>query len=209
MKLTTSLTLLSTLLTSAIAATTQTPPFRLRITSNSTSNTIHYALPYRMGSMTFKLTLTTSKDSATIWRLNTTTTSKDQGYLTTTGPYIPFTFKNGTTLPFAVTVSPRVGSNVAVLTFAPKMAEEQAGLTVFGIDEKKMLTIDGGDDDTDGQVLPPKWLGALRRWYKCKAQGYPGGVSPSGDIDVLAWVMGEEKAEDPSCVKVDVGVEMV
>lgn len=168
--------------------------------------------------MTFKLTLTTKKDLATAWRLNTTTTSPDLGYLTTTAPYkistntttLPYkTSSNATNLPFAVTVSPRVGSNVAILTFAPKTAEEQVGLTVFGIDKNKMLTIDGGDDDTDGQALPPKWLGALRRWYTCKAQGYPGGINPNGDIDVLAWVMGIEKPEDPSCVKVDVGLEIV
>lgn len=164
-----------------------------------------------MGAMTFKLTLTNKIDFATIWRLNTTTTSSDLGYLTTTAPYKTSdkTSTNTTALPFAVTVSPRVGSNVAVLTFAPKAEEEQAGLTVFGIDKNQMLTIDGGDDDTDGQVLPPKWLGALRRWYTCKAQGYPGGVSSNGDIDVLAWVMGNEKPEDPSCVKVDVRVELV
>lgn len=82
-------------------------------------------------------------------------------------------------------------------------------MTVFGIDKSKMLTIDGGNDDTDGQTLPPKWLGALRMWYTCKAQGYPAGISLTGDIDVLAWVMGNEKSEDPSCVKVDVGLEMI
>lgn len=207
MKLTASLVFLGTPLMSAIAATPQSAPFRLRITTNSTSNATNYALPYRMGAMTYKLTLNPKKDLATTWRLNTTTASLDLGYLTTTAPYKTNT--NTTTLPFAVTVSPRVGSNVAVLTFAPETGEEQAELTVFGIDGNKMLTIDGGADDTDGSTLPPKWLGALRRWYTCKAQGYPGGVKPNGDIDVLAWVMGDEKPEDSSCVKVDVGLEML
>lgn len=204
MKLTTTLTLLATILQTTNAITIQSPPFKLKITSKNSSVPNSYAIPYRVGAMIYKITLTPNPDSSPTWRLNTTTASNDMGYLTTN---TPFTSNNqSTTIPFAITVSPRVGSNIAILTFAPKTEKDQAGLTIFGINTEKQLTIDGGADDTDGEVLPPKWLGALSRWVICKAQGYPGGTNKAGDLLVLGWVMGNKESEDPSCRGVEVDV---
>jgi hypothetical protein len=192
MKLATTFAVLSTVL-SSINANTQSGPFKLKIASTLAGKPDQYVVPYRKGAMNFKLSL--NNGDGTVWRLNYTSGSTTQGYLTTSINY------SQRIIPFGITVEPRLGSNTAELGMAPRDMKDQSGLTEFAIDQQQHLTINGGLDDTNMPIFPPKWLGGLSRWAACKGLGYP-----IGEIDTLVWVLGNQKPQNPACMAADLRV---
>jgi hypothetical protein len=190
MKLTTGITIFSSIVI-GINADAQSSSFKLKIASTELGKPDQYVVPYRIGANVFKLSL--NNGDGTVWRLNYTGSNTNQGYLTTSIDY-----SNNLTIPYAITVVPRLGSNTAELEMNPRNVKDQTSLSVFGIDQEQRLTIDGGLDDTNPSVFPPKWLGNLSRWAVCKGLGYP-----IGQVDILVWVLGNQRPQNPSCVAAD------
>lgn len=84
-------------------------------------------------------------------------------------------------------------SNVAIPLFFP---DADSGISVeFDVDEK--LYIEGGVDDTKPYDASPAYAGDVYNWYVCETHwGYT--------YPTLAWVLGIEAPQNPSCQKVDV-----
>jgi hypothetical protein len=172
----------------------QTQPFRLVTTSNDLPV---YLATYRTGPLTAKLAVTETLALSTTFRLNITrpSTTYIYGNLVTSQDF------NDANIPFGFTVPPRLGSNLAELTMAPagdaSKKQQEDDMTEFIIDPQMRLTIDGGLDDSKTPISPPKFFGGLSRWILCKGLGYP-----YGEVDVIMWVLGDGKPQNPSCGEV-------
>jgi len=89
-----------------------------------------------------------------------------------------------------MSISTSLTSNVAVPLFTPG-----SQFTSIGFDNDNMLFIPQYYDDT---VVPPKFGSKpLQRWYACTTQD-------TYLYTTLAWVIGTQSPENPSCQKVKV-----
>ncbi|KAH8748346.1 hypothetical protein BGZ57DRAFT_915978 [Hyaloscypha finlandica] len=89
-----------------------------------------------------------------------------------------------------MSISTSLTSNVAVPLFTPGTQ-----FTLIGFDNDNMLFIPQYYDDT---VVPPKFGSKLlQRWYACTTQD-------TYLYTTLAWVIGTQPPENPSCQKVEV-----
>jgi len=93
----------------------------------------------------------------------------------------------------AVTILPNLFSNVAL----PFVEPSSDTATSVGFDAGEYLYLSGGIDDTKTPLNPSNSFGPLYRWFVC--QTYGGYL-----YTTLAWVVGPQSPQNPSCVGVSV-----
>jgi hypothetical protein len=186
MKFTTALPIVAAIAGTAMADA-QIGPFRLQLTSTNAAYNNNFVSVCRTGADIFMFCL---GGNGAGFFLNTTS-EVNRGILVETFDYGTYNRS------FALTLTPSLTSNLATSTIHSVQYAYQA--TTVGFDEKDLLYLDGGLDESKMPATPPVSEGKLYRWVACKTLGPYGGVT-----NTLAWLVGNGKSANPTCADVSV-----